>query len=459
MLHRCVAVFASCRAMASNVATCQHVEVLVVGGGPSGILLSLLLSGYKGYAKPAQHPDPDVAKKLQSVDFALPVTEWELAKVARGLQGRANNEICVLLDQLHLPSAESLRDYPSLLEMRREPKDARSHVVVTQTVGGMWEAMNGTWATLSPGSWMQLPGWTLDAFLSSTGRVANSQDRLERSIVADYYKAYVSHFDLSNSFLPGSRVEKVAKRDGGGWSVEVLTSDGQRTIHADNVVLAGGSYSLPRRLSIPGEDLPFVSHRSKLTGPPAGTTLVVGAGLSAADLIIALLRARKHVIHIFRTRADQTKIVDKFGRFSQMYLEYFQLSELMKGKLRSDLYKPWPSSQLVGVDEGGRCSVSQDGRLEYVQADEVRVLVGSSPDLTFLPEGVVSPPRTRGVLTSGDENPHEVFVDVDPGTFEASPGLFAVGPLRGANFVRFLVGDAFGVVSALERQKNRQGAA
>jgi len=456
MLRRCAAVIASCRAMASIAATCQHVEVLVVGGGPSGILLSLLLSGYKGFAKSAPHPDAEVARRLQNVNFAVPVTDWDLAKVARGLQGRANNEICVLLDQLHLPSAESVHGHPSMLDMRRVATDAVPHLVVTDTVGGMWDAMNGTWATLSPGSWMQLPGWSLDAFLSSTGGTAKTQTRLERSIVAEYYKAYVSHFDLDNSFLSRSRVDSVERRDQGGWTVEVQTPDGKRTIHAENVVLAGGSYSVPRRLSIPGEELSCVSHRSKLIGPPAGTTLVVGAGLSAADLIIALLRAGKRVIHIFRTPADQTKVVDKFGGFSQMYLEYFHLSELMKGKMASELYQAWPSSELAGVEEGGRCSVRQDGHLQYVQADEVRILVGSSPDLSFLPEGTVSPPLTHGRLTSGALNPHEVFVDVDPGTFEAAPGMFAVGPLRGANFVRFLVGDAFGVVRAIERRKNRE---
>lgn len=83
-------------------------------------------------------------------------------------------------------------------------------------------------------------------------------------------------------------------------------------------------------------------------------------------------------------------------------------------------------------------------------------------------------PVTTGLFKSnGEPSTHPLFVKVDPVTFHVIPasseaysnstdvnsstcaertpaeevqGLYAMGPLRGDNFVRFLVGDAFGVV-------------
>ena len=76
-----------------------------------------------------------------------------------------------------------------------------------------------------------------------------------------------------------------------------------------NVVLATGAADMPNKLSVPGEDLPFVLHQlsqlNKLikTGqlaPQSHPVLVVGAGLSAADAIIAAQNHHIEIAHVFR---------------------------------------------------------------------------------------------------------------------------------------------------------------
>ena len=93
-----------------------------------------------------------------------------------------------------------------------------------------------------------------------------------------------------------------------------------------------------------------------------------------------------------------------------------------------------------------------------VAVDAVAVLVGSAPDLSFLPHAVrdtlaaAGPPRQESA--EGIKATHPVFVDVDPFSMEveAVPSLFALGPLRGDNFARFAIHDGWGVAHAIRTQ-------
>ena len=93
-----------------------------------------------------------------------------------------------------------------------------------------------------------------------------------------------------------------------------------------------------------------------------------------------------------------------------------------------------------------------------VVVDAVAVLVGSAPDLSFLPRAVrdalaaAGPPNQESA--EGVKATHPVFVGVDPFTMEveAVPSLFALGPLRGDNFARFAIHDGWGVAQAIRTQ-------
>lgn len=85
-----------------------------------------------------------------------------------------------------------------------------------------------------------------------------------------------------------------------------------------NVVLATGAADMPNKLSVPGEDLPFVLHQlsqlNKLikTGqlaPQSHPVLVVGAGLSAADAIIAAQNHHIEIAHVFRRTVRDPSLI------------------------------------------------------------------------------------------------------------------------------------------------------
>lgn len=75
--------------------------------------------------------------------------------------------------------------------------------------------------------------------------------------------------------------------------------------------------------------------------------------------------------------------------------------------------------------------------------------LGSKPDLSYLGEYSTKLGKIDGKPIDGRSNP----IEIDDITYEVikSPkkGLYAMGPLVGDNFVRFIVGGAFAIASNL----------
>lgn len=80
----------------------------------------------------------------------------------------------------------------------------------------------------------------------------------------------------------------------------------------------------------------------------------------------------------------------------------------------------------------------------------VVILIGSRPNLTFLP-----PEVSLGVKksTAIDAKSNPIDIDKMSHAVHGCDGLYAVGPLAGDNFVRFIPGGALAVVSDLYKNK------
>jgi thioredoxin reductase len=130
------------------------------------------------------------------------------------------------------------------------------------------------------------------------------------------------------------------------------------------------------------------------------------------------------------------------GLAPEIYPEYRELFEAMQGASGGG-YEPLLRTRLAEVWPDGTC------RLETPEGEvlrpfaQVAVLIGSMPDLSFLPAA------SRG---DGER------IKVEPYTFRTdTPGLYAVGPLVGDNFVRFIPGHAFGVARDLALAESVSG--
>lgn len=93
-----------------------------------------------------------------------------------------------------------------------------------------------------------------------------------------------------------------AQREGSAWRVRVRRGDGaERWLEARHVVIAVGRRGAPRRLGVPGDDLPHVHDRLADAAAHAGeAVVVVGAGDSAAEAALALAVAGAEVTLLVR---------------------------------------------------------------------------------------------------------------------------------------------------------------
>jgi len=457
----------------------NKVDVVVVGAGPAGVAAAHLLNGHHPrLIRP--HPDPRL-QKILAHEVADSVNGWvldvaDLRSLTSGLSGRTNNPVANLGDTLLCPGADGgpRTAAPPCVEMQFRPDRALNVALVGDDakVGGSWNDFPRGTNTLSPGSWMALPGWDLGRWMAATGqdipREGLNHARLPRSVVSEYYNDVTA--DISHLFFHGN-VTSVTPTDSQGgdggvatprWRVHVASASAAEpdlVFEARAVVLATGSYARPRRLDgLEPATHPGLTYRVPNAWPPApATVLVVGAGMSAADCIVAAMAAGVGVVHVFRGPPDESNIARKFlGQRGGMYSEYGQLCELMKGATQSPLYEPLGGRLRSAVAEGLTCEIELErgGEIVRRRADRVAVLIGSTPDLSFVDDAVL-PSHSSGTEPIADPTSayadrvatHPVYVDTDPYTMEvrSAPGLYAVGPLRGDNFVRFLTADAWGI--------------
>jgi thioredoxin reductase (NADPH) len=125
-------------------------------------------------------------------------------------------------------------------------------------------------------------------------------DKPTRREALRYYRRVVSHFSLD--VLQYHEVVAIGGT-AGDFSVEVVSRGGsRRTIRARNVVIATGYFDNPRRLDVPGAELPKVSYYFTEPYPYfEQDVLVIGGGNSAADAALTCWRegARVTIVHQF----------------------------------------------------------------------------------------------------------------------------------------------------------------
>ncbi|XP_074503981.1 oxidative stress induced growth inhibitor 1 [Sebastes fasciatus] len=498
----------------------EILPVVIIGNGPSGICLSYLLSGYTPYLSPeASHPNPLLHSKLGEQPH-LSLLEQDLEYLCEGLEGRSSNPVAVLFDSLLLPDSDFGLDHTSPLEWRYEPERAVPHLVLGKgPPGGAWHAMEGSMLTLSLANWMELPGLKLKDWMREKRRNVRN-DRATPAEIASYYQHYVSQMSLEQSFACGTTVTSVTRQSGNQegspscWRVTGLQrregeelGDGSAvseevpfSLLAHNVVLATGTHDIPARLGVEGESLPYVCHsfweleaaisRGELD-QSSDPVLVVGAGLTAADAVLAAHHLNTPVYHAFRRSVTDPGLI--FNQLPKLlYPEYHKVHQMMiQQQYQPDpppqnhaqnLHDPstpfslppsssntssspssypgylsFPRYKVVAFRPDRKCVLESDsGQRTVVQISKALVLIGAHPNLSFLADNG----RPLGLIPKEPITCRRNPVEVDPFTNKVvgadGPGMYAMGPLVGENFVRFLKGGALAIASDLAKTQ-REG--
>uniref|UniRef100_A0A8C1MNB5 Oxidative stress-induced growth inhibitor 1 n=1 Tax=Cyprinus carpio TaxID=7962 RepID=A0A8C1MNB5_CYPCA len=480
--------------------------VVIVGNGPSGICLSYLLSGYTPYFSPdGFHPNPILHNKLTE-NPNLSLFDQDLEYLCEGVEGRSSNPVAVLFDALLLPDGDFGVDCASPLIWRHEPERATPHLVLGKgPPGGAWHAMEGSMLTLSLANWMELPGLKLKDWMRDKRRNLRN-DRATPAEIASYYQHYVSKMGLEKSFACGTTVTSVSRvslESGRSvWKIQGLqrrASSGEGnevievpfSVYAENVVLATGTHDIPARLGVDGENLPFVCHSfweleaaisSGRLDRASEPVLVVGAGLTAADAVLAAHHLNTPVYHAFRRPVSDPALI--FNQLPKLlYPEYHKVHQMMSQQqhkvgetvvnlsnqplsspvdgtspyTRYPGYLSFPKHHVAAFKPDGKCVLEDERGLQTVlQVSMALILIGAHPNLSFLPEHGRPLSLDSKEPISCRRNP----LDVDPYTYECvkEPGMYAMGPLVGENFVRFLKGGALAIVCDIvqKQRKKRQ---
>lgn len=137
--------------------------------------------------------------------------------------------------------------------------------------------------------------------------VTVDQEKATREEYLAYLRSVVAQFDL-----PVRTYESVTSitRKGDRFEARTRTLGGlERIVEAERIVLAVGGTARPRRLGVPGEDRPFVSHD---LGEPhrcfGRRVIVVGGKNSAAESAIRLWRAGASVTIVHHRDALHPRI-------------------------------------------------------------------------------------------------------------------------------------------------------
>jgi hypothetical protein len=116
-------------------------------------------------------------------------------------------------------------------------------------------------------------------------------------------------------------------------------------------------------------------------------------------------------------------------------------------------YTAYPEYNVSDVDETSRSVIltSKSGDVQKVRVSFVAVLIGSRPDLKFLPQDFDLGVKKNVPI---DCKTNTLNIDRLTHAVDGFDNLFAVGPLAGDNFVRFIPGGALAVVSELYRKNS-----
>jgi len=219
-----------------------------------------------------------------------------------------------------------------------------------------------------------------------------------------YYRMVVEHYDI-----PLAVYEEVleVRKEGDEFVVQTRRMQGPRTLRARSVALATGYFFNPRRLGVPGEDLPWVAHNYKEPYPHFGQEVVmVGAGNTAAEAALDLWRNGVRVTLVHRGPALKGGV------------KYWVKPDMENRIEEGSIPARFNTEVRAFLPEGGVELATPDGP-EVLPAQAAYVLIGYQPDADF--------ERRCGV----EVDPETLIPTFDPDTCESNvPGLYVAGTLQ-----------------------------
>jgi thioredoxin reductase (NADPH) len=258
---------------------------------------------------------------------------------------------------------------------------------------------------------------TVNELEINPGGLDPARQKPTREELLSYYVRFVLEHDLNvRTEETVLRVESSAvfpdtEAEGRDERTFVVTTD-KSVYQTRNVLFAIGAMDHPRRLNVPGEDLPKVHHTFRETYPwVRKKALVVGGGNSAGGAALFLAEeGADATLAIFRDDWENTDP-------RQGCIKYW-VKQPLEEELRKHCLKLFFLGRVGEIRDREVLLESEAGETATIENDVVFVLIGSDAELSLLKNlGVLTEPGKRG----------EVPV-YNPETFETNvPGVYVAG--------------------------------
>jgi thioredoxin reductase (NADPH) len=249
------------------------------------------------------------------------------------------------------------------------------------------------------------------------GTLKPCREKPTREELLTHYVRFALENDLHIN--TGEEVLSVAREDGAGGDFLVRTSRAEYA--AARLLVAVGAMAHPRRLNVPGEELPKVRHRFVEPYPYVRKdALVVGGGNSAAEAALFLAEGgARTTLAIWKS--DWENRDPKKGAIKQWVREPLE-RQIERGSLSVLLFK-----EIEAITETGVRITRDDGARVTLPNDAVFVLIGADADFTLL--------RQLGVeLTRAGLCEVPVY---DAETFETNvSGVYVAGHFTNARHIK-----------------------
>ena len=467
--------------------TLSDVDVVIVGNGPSALILSFILHGNIPYYDGTNpHPDPILHSRLAKspclldADVSTLTAHFCASRLSYSTQALPIN---VLLDTLIRPLADTEPGaHMSCIKWRHEPSRAITHVVLGSTLkaGGQWadNPVTASWdiGTLSYAEMLSLPGYSIEDHYGATAKdLPTDYYRPSRREVADYLAAYPRAVGIDDTIQPSSTVGNITRYKN-GFSI------GSHEIYCKHLVLASGIFSslIPARAQLqPLLKLP--SCPTKTDAP----LLVVGSGFTAADIILSHLPNRK-ILHIFKWSPEERpsplqachpraypEYAGVYRRMKYSAMKAYGIADAPQTTKKQkfnpffdprnweNTYEGMPNTYIKDVSiHDGRGIVSLENEFGYIfhrEVSNLEYVIGRRGSLQYLHKNLRQEVLGSGMLendTTATISGRSLRSKVED-NLEVAQGVYVVGSLTGDSLIRFAFGGC--VFAAKEIiSKNRQ---
>ncbi|HYK40929.1 MAG TPA: YpdA family putative bacillithiol disulfide reductase [Thermoanaerobaculia bacterium] len=224
-----------------------------------------------------------------------------------------------------------------------------------------------------------------------------------------YYRGVADAFDVQIAAETEVLWIRPDDEGAGGVRLRIRRGGSDSEVSASAAIIATGFFDNPRRLGVPGEDLPHV-HRRYVSGFPfhRRDVVVVGGKNSASEAALDLYRHGARVTMVVRA----SRISDRVKYWIKPDLE---------NRIRAGAIRAFFESRVLAIEKDAVRIATPAGE-ETIPAEAVFSLVGYEPDFALF--------ERCGIRTEG---PNRAPVH-DPETLESNvPGIYLAGALLGGS--------------------------